>query len=187
MQMSLDGMAEGPNGKTDFIGTGSDTFDWDLFDQADACVLGRVMYPEYEQYWRTIQADPTAPMEWSGQPPTPDEVRYAEFANTTPHYVLSRTTSALDWPVAQVVSDLDAVRELCEIDGGVIYVVGGPSTLSAFIEEDLLDELRLTVHPVILGGGLPLFGKVMRQRYFTHVASLPLDVSRVRVVYRAVR
>jgi dihydrofolate reductase len=187
MQMSLDGMAEGPNGKTDFIGTGSDTFDWDLFDQADACVLGRVMYPEYEQYWRTIQADPTAPMEWSGQPPTPDEVRYAEFANTTPHYVLSRTTSALDWPVAQVVSDLDAVRELCEIDGGVIYVVGGSSTLSAFIEEDLLDELRLTVHPVILGGGLPLFGKVMRQRYFTHVASLPLDVSRVRVVYRAVR
>ena len=106
MQVSLDGMTERPDGRTDFIGTGADTFDWDVFDQPDACVLGRVMYPEYENYWRTIQADPTAPMEWSGQPPTPDEVRYAKFAHRTPHYMLSRTIGELDWPVAQVVSDL---------------------------------------------------------------------------------
>jgi dihydrofolate reductase len=187
MQISLDGMAEGPNGSTDFIGTGSDTFDWDTFDDADACVLGRVMYPEYEQYWRTIQADPTAPMEWSGKPPTQDEVRYAEFANKTPHFVLSRKPIELDWPVARAVSDFNAVRELRDTDGGAIYVVGGPSTVCAFIEENLLDELRLTVHPVILGGGLPLFGKVAQRRNFTHVESRPLDAGRVRVVYRPVR
>ena len=187
MQVSLDGMTERPDGRTDFIGTGADTFDWDVFDQSDACVLGRVMYPEYENYWRTIQADPTAPMEWSGQPPTPDEVRYAEFANRTPHYMLSRTTGELDWPVAQVVSDLDAIRELRESDGGVIYGVGGPSTVSAFIEQRLLDELRLTVHPFILGGGLPLFDKVHGEHRFDHAESIPLEVGRVRMVFRAVR
>jgi dihydrofolate reductase len=187
MQVSLDGMTERPDGRTDFIGTGADTFDWDVFDQSDACVLGRVMYPEYENYWRTIQADPTAPMEWSSQPPTPDEVRYAEFAHRTPHYMLSRTTGELDWPVAQVVSDLDAIRELRESDGGVIYVVGGPSTVSAFIEQGLLDELRLTVHPFILGGGLPLFDKVHGEHRFDHVESIPLNAGRVRMVFRAVR
>jgi hypothetical protein len=50
MQVTLDGRAGRPDGGTDFIGTGADIFDWELFDRADACVLGRVMYPEYEQY-----------------------------------------------------------------------------------------------------------------------------------------
>jgi dihydrofolate reductase len=187
MQVSLDGMTGRPDGRTDFIGTGSDTFDWELFDQADACVLGRVMYPEYEQYWRTIKADPTKPMDWSGQPPTSDEVRYAEFADKTPHYVLSRTMSELDWPVAQPVSGVDAIRELRETDDGVIYVVGGAATVGAVIEAGLLDELRLTVHPLILGAGMSLFGKVSHEHHFDLVESIPLDAGRVRVVYRAVR
>ena len=173
MQVSLDGMAERADGRTDFIGTGSGTFDWDLFDQTDACVLGRVMYPEYSQYWRALPEGATT-----------DEIRYAEFANRTPHYVLSRTASELDWPVARVVPDLDAIRTLRDGPGGAIYVVGGPSTLSAFIEHDLLDELRLTVHPVVLGGGTALLGKVTGEHRFDLAASIPLPNSRIRLVYR---
>jgi dihydrofolate reductase len=178
MQVSLDGMAQGPNGKTDFIGGGSHNFDWDLFDHVDACVLGRVMYPEYEQYWRAIQA---------GGPGSPDEVRYAEFADRTPHYVLTRTVSEFAWPVARAAADLDAVHELRESEGDVIYVVGGPSTLTAFLEADLLDELRLTVHSVILGGGLSLFGKVVGEHGFNLVDAIPLDARSVRLVHRARR
>jgi dihydrofolate reductase len=173
MQVSLDGMAERTDGRTDFIGTESGTFDWDLFDQADACVLGRVMYPEYEQYWRALPEGATV-----------DEIRYAEFANKTPHYVLSRTVSELDWPVARVISDLDAIRTLRNGSGGVVQVVGGPSTVSAFIEHDLLDELRLTVHPVILGGGMALLGNVTHEHRFDLAASIPLAEGRIRLVYR---
>ncbi len=151
MQVSLDGLTERANGRTDFIGTGPDVFDWELFDRADACVLGRVMYPDYEKYWRTIAADPTQPLELTGVRPTADEIRYAEFANSTPHYVLSHTVSELDWPVAKPVADLDALRGLRNTGNGVIYLVGGPSTVSAAIDNGLLDELRMTVHPVLMG------------------------------------
>jgi hypothetical protein len=48
MQITLDSMVERAGGGTDWIGTSPDLFDWDLFDRVDACVLGRVMYPEYE-------------------------------------------------------------------------------------------------------------------------------------------
>jgi hypothetical protein len=44
LQVSIDGMTERTGGRTDFIGTGSGSFDWDLFDQADARVPGRVRY-----------------------------------------------------------------------------------------------------------------------------------------------
>ena len=78
MHVTIDAKTVRPDGTIDWVGEGPEAYDFDAFDRVDTCVLGRVMYPEYENYWRTIQADPTAPMEWSGQPPTPDEVRYAE-------------------------------------------------------------------------------------------------------------
>ena len=184
MQVSLDGLAERANRRTDFIGTGQDTFDWDLFDRADTCVLGRVMYSEYEKYWRTIAAQPAQALELTGARPTADEIRYAEFANSTPHYVLSKTVSDLDWPAAKPVADLDAIRALRDTGTGVIYLVGGPSTLGAFIEHGLLDELRITIHPVLIGGGLPLFGNLTSEHRFDFVEAIPLREGRVRLVYR---
>ncbi|MGH3674934.1 MAG: hypothetical protein ACRDU5_04200 [Mycobacterium sp.] len=51
----------------------------------------------------------------------------------------------------------------------------------------MLDELRLTLHPFILGGGLPLFGKVANEHRFDHIESIPLEDGRVRMVFRAAR
>ena len=96
MQVSLDGLAERSGGSTDWIGTNPDTFDWELLDRIDACLLGNGMYPEYEQYWRTINANPTKPPAVTGSVPTADEVRYAELANRTPHYVLTTSPGELD-------------------------------------------------------------------------------------------
>jgi hypothetical protein len=85
MQVSLDGLAERPSGATDWIGTNPDTFDWELLERIDACVLGRAMYSDYQQYWRTINADPNRPLAATGSVPTADELRYAELANRTAH------------------------------------------------------------------------------------------------------
>jgi dihydrofolate reductase len=184
MQISLDGMAERADGRTDWIGANPDTFDWELFDRVDACVLGRVMYPEYEQYWRAIAADPAAPLAATGTVPTADEIRYAEFADRTPHYVLSHSPKELDWPVAHAIGDLDALQRLREASGQDIYVVGGPTTVSSILDHGLLDELRLTVHPVVLGAGTSLFGRVRSDRRFAIGGSTPLHSGLVRLVYR---
>ncbi|GAB7142860.1 dihydrofolate reductase family protein [Mycobacterium riyadhense] len=187
MQISLDGMAERANGATDWIGSNPDTFDWELFDRVDACVLGRAMYPDYEQYWRAIIADPATPLAATGAIPTTDEIRYAKFADRTTHYVLTHSPDELDWPVAQAIGDLGAVQRLRESPGRDIYVVGGPTTVGNFVERGLLDELRLTVHPVVLGGGTPLFGRVSSEHRFALVGSQQLDDGLVRLVYQNLR
>jgi dihydrofolate reductase len=183
-QVSLDGLAERPSGATDWIGTNPDTFDWELLERIDACVLGRAMYSDYQQYWRTINADPKRPLAATGSVPTADELRYAELANRTAHYVLSSSPGDLDWPVARGIPDLDAVRRLRKQPGGEIYVVGGPTTVAGLLDAGLIDELRLTVHPVVLGGGTPLFGRVGREHRLQLTSATPLKSGVVRLVYR---
>lgn len=183
-QVSLDGLAERPSGATDWIGTNPDTFDWELLERIDACVLGRAMYSDYQQYWRTINADPNRPLAATGSVPTADELRYAELANRTAHYVLSSSPGDLDWPVARGIPDLDAVRRLRKQPGGEIYVVGGPTTVAGLLDAGLIDELRLTVHPVVLGGGTPLFGRVGREHRLQLTSATPLKSGVVRLVYR---
>jgi dihydrofolate reductase len=185
MQVSLDGLAERPGGATDWIGTNPDTFDWELLNRIDACVLGSGMYPDYEQYWRTINADPAKPVAVTGSPPTADEVRYAELANRTPHYVLTSSPGDLDWPVAHAIPDFDAVRRLRKEAGGEIYVVGGPMTVAGLLDAGLIDELRLTLHPVVLGGGTPLFGRVGHEHQLRLTSTTPLESGVVRLIYRA--
>ena len=184
MQVSLDGSAERPSGATDWIGTNPDTFDWEFFDRIDACVLGSGMYPEYEHYWRTINANPNKPSAVTGSIPTADEVRYAELANRTPHYVLTTSPGELDWSVARAIPDFDAVRRLREEPGGEIYVAGGPTTVAGLLDAELIDELRLNMHPVVLGDGVPLFGRVGREHRLQLTSATPLESGVVRLVYR---
>jgi dihydrofolate reductase len=187
MQVTLDGKTERPDAGTDWIGTSADSFDFEVFDRADTCVLGRVMYPEYEQYWRTIVANPTEKLEATGAVPSAEEVRYAQYADRTPHYVLSRTATDLDWPVARAVSDIAAIRALRDQPGGDIYVVGGAATVTGFLNEGLLDELRLTLHPMILGEGTSLFGRAFGEHLFELVEAKPLSAGRIRLIYHAAR
>lgn len=184
MNVSLDGLAEGPNGATDWIGTDPDGWDWELLDRIDACVLGSGMYPDYEQYWRTINADPAKPLAATGSVPTTDEVRYAELANRTTHYVLTSRPDELDWPVARAIPDLDAVQRLREQPGGDIYAVGGPTTVAGLLDAGLIDELRLDVHPVVLGAGTPLFGRAGHEQQLQLISATALESGIVRLVYR---
>jgi dihydrofolate reductase len=176
MHVTIDGKTVRPDGSIDWVGGGPEAYDFEAFDRCDVCVLGRVMYPEYEEYWRGVVA---------GNDDTPEAKRYAEFANRTPHYVLTNTMTEFDWPVARPVSDIYHVASLRDQPGRDIYVVGGAKTVRSFINAGLLDELRLTVHPLLVGEGSSLFDGISGDHHYDIAETQSLADGAVRVVYQA--
>lgn len=182
LQVSLDGFIEGPDADVDWIGSWEDSFD--LLPEIDTCVLGGGMYPGYEQYWLAILADPGSALPLTGKVPSKGEVAYARFADRTPHVVLSRTLDTVGWKTARIVRDVAAIRALKRQPGKHIHAVGGASLVSSLMNEDLVDELRLTVHPVVLGRGKPLFGGVTARHRLELLHAKPLTGGRVALAYR---
>jgi dihydrofolate reductase len=127
---------------------------------SDAAVIGGGTYPGYEHLWETIAADPQGGAAMLGRAPTEGEVEYARWTRRTPHYVLSTTLGKVNWEASRLVRGVGELRPLKEQSGGPVYVVGGAAIVSSLINERLIDELRLIVHPVILGGGTALFAGV---------------------------
>lgn len=182
LQVSLDGFIEGPHGELDWVHGWEDVFD--LLPQIDTCILGRRMYPGYEQFWRSILADPTRVSPFTGQPPSPSEVEYAHFADRTPHVVVSKTLPAVDWHNSRIVRDIDEIRRLKQQPGKDMHAVGGATLVSSLMNAGLIDELRIVVLPIVLGGGMPLFKDVKQRHALTFVDATPLSSGLVRLTYR---
>jgi hypothetical protein len=76
LETSVDGFIAGPKGELDWA-MAEDEETWknlfEMLESADTCILGRVMYPEYEQYWLAVLADPAGILPLSGRPATKNE------------------------------------------------------------------------------------------------------------------
>jgi dihydrofolate reductase len=154
-------------------------------DASSAFVQGAGMYPGYGDYWAAIHKDPEGIPPFQARPPYEREVAYARRAAKTAHYVVSTTLTRVSWPpTAQIVKDLGRLRELKDQKGKNIYVVGGPTFVSSLLNAGLLDELRLIVHPLLLGGGRALFEGVTQRRKLSFVGAEPTASGRVVLSYR---
>jgi dihydrofolate reductase len=162
MQSSLDGKIEGPEGYADWVDAWSDHYE--VMPRVDACLLGAGMYPGYEQYWTAVQNGPDKPLPQTGKVPTRGEVEYARFVAQTPHYVLSSTLTSALWPTTSFVRGLDEIAALKQQPGKDIYLVGGARTLVSLLDAGLVDELGITVHPLISGEGKALFATTEHRR-----------------------
>lgn len=173
MQVSVDGFIEGPNGELDWIENWEDSYG--LMAQVDTCVLGAGMYPGYEQYWSAVLAAPDEPLPFSGKAATRGEVDYAKWAQETPHVVLSKSMQAAAWKATRIVRELDEIARLKPQPGKDIYAIGGAAFVSSLIERGLVDELRLAIHPVLLGRGKALFKESAQRHRLTlsQVRQLP--------------
>lgn len=183
LQVSLDGLTQGPNGEKDWADS------WDsalqLIPEVDAFVLGAGMYPDYGEYWRSIEANPARIAPFVERAPTKSEVAYAQFAARTPHIVLSKTLESVAWPpTARIARDIAELRAVKALPGKNIYVVGGATLVSNLLNEGLIDELRLIVHPIVLGTGQALFGGVSKPLPLDLVQIESANSGRVVVTYR---
>jgi dihydrofolate reductase len=157
--MSLDGVVQAPGGAEEDTDGGFAHGGWHMgymddlsrekalayLTEADGFLLGRRTYEIFAGYW------PNAPEE---------EQVIAEPLNTKPKFVATTTLSdPLDWQNSTVLQgDLaQAVTSLKEEDGGDLHVIGSSQLVRSLLEHDLVDELRLAIDPVVLGGGKGIF------------------------------
>jgi dihydrofolate reductase len=181
LQMSLDGYIQGANGEVDWVDGWNEALD--LLSDVDAAVVGGGTYPGYEQLWGSIAADPQSGAAMLGRDPSAGEVEYARWTQRTPHYVLSTTLDEVKWGTARLMRGVSELRSLKDQPGGAIYVIGGASLVSTLLNERLIDELRLIVHPIILGGGKAPFAGVNPQ-FLELVQSQAGRSGRVVLMYR---
>jgi len=152
--VTLDGLAAGPNGSTDFVPAstkGDRSFGEEqsrLMDALDTILLGRVTYEMFSRYWPDV-ADP-------------DEKPFADKINSIPKVVFSRTLDRAPWgkwKEARVVkaSPAGEVAKLKQQSGKDMIVWGSLSLAQFLMREGLFDEYRMMICPVALGDGRSLF------------------------------
>lgn len=158
--MSLDGVVQAPGGADEDTDGGFRHGGWSMsfFDpEAMGPVLDEVMQATDALLFgrRTWQVMAGA---WPGRAGDP----FADRMNEIPKYVASRTLAHEDltWTNTTLLPADDAIgaiRQLREREGGGIQVMGSASLASQLLNNDLVDEFRLMIPPIILGGGKRLF------------------------------
>jgi dihydrofolate reductase len=82
-----------------------------------------------------------------------------------------------------VARDVEDIRKLKQPPGKDMYAVGGATMVSSLMNPGLIDELRLTVHPIVLGGGKALFKDVKERQRLKLIRVKPLESDKVRLTY----
>jgi len=182
LQVSLDGFIEGPDGEKDWADSWASALE--LIPDVGTFLLGGRMYPDYGEYWEAINANPERVPPFQERVPSKGEIAYARLAAKTPHIVLSTTLKNVSWPAAQIIRDVAELRTLKAQPGKAIYVVGGAALVASLLNENLIDELRLIVHPIVLGKGRALFNGVNKRLSLDLVEAKSTESGRVIVTYR---
>jgi dihydrofolate reductase len=112
---------------------------------ADAMLLGRVTYQEFASYWPGVSSE--------DQP-------FADYMNNSQKYVASRTLEGpLEWNNSTLIKGnlVEEIARLKRQPGKNIGITGSVTLVQSLLEQDLLDELGLMIHPVVVGSGKRLF------------------------------
>ena len=151
--VSLDGIIEDPSWTFQFSSEEQEKFKFDELAASDALLLGRVTYEGFAAAW------PNMMEQYSG--PRRAELRqYADMMNGYPKYVVSTTLQEpLEWNNSTLIKGdvAEEITKLKEQPGKDISITGSPTLVRSLLQEDLLDELRLMVHPIVVGSGKRLF------------------------------
>lgn len=171
--LSLDGVMEAPNTwhfpyfndeMGEAIGAG--------FASSDAMLMGRVNYQEWAAYW-----------------PTSTDQPIADIMNNMPKYVVSTSLDRADWNNSTLISgDIAAeITKLKQSSGKDIAMSGSATLAEWLLHAGLLDELRLMVHPIVVGQGRRLFKGGMPRAGLELVQSKTFSTGVVDLTYRLAR
>jgi dihydrofolate reductase len=148
--LSLDGFFEGPNKELDWFVFDEQLEKYILDSQMEvgALLFGRVTYQGMQEYWTTAEG------------------QIAEFMNSVPKVVFSRTLDRAEWHNSRLVKanvpeEVSMLKQQTDRD---IFVFGSADFTATLLEHGLVDELRIGLNPVLLGSGTPFFKGSSRQQ-----------------------
>src|SRR5437660_3589764 len=110
----------------------------------------------------------------------------ATFMNSHAKIVFSSRLGALEWNHSRLaVSDVaQEIAQLKREPGRDIYVTGGARLCQSLSQRGLIDEYNLTIHPILLGSGMPLFGETSEEIVLTRVHTIPFEAGAIHLIYK---
>jgi dihydrofolate reductase len=152
LAVSLDGFIEGINGETDWCIMDEDMNFTEFLSSVDTILYGRKSYDLWGKYT-------------PGNEATDMEKGIWELVHSKKKYVFSKTLTKVDNNVITLNDNIaEEVNKLKKKSGKDIWLYGGASLITTFMNLELIDEYRLSVHPVILGAGKPLFVDIKQRQ-----------------------
>ena len=184
LHASLDGFVEGPNGKMDI---GYISYDADLEKHAkdilstvDTVIWGRGTYQMMHSYWPTVPSNPSA---------TQHERNHAEWIEETAKIVFSTTLEKVEWNNSRLVKvDVEEeIKNLKQQPGKDMVILGSPRLAHYLMQLDLIDEYKITVSPVLVGSGLPLFQGIKEKSNPKLIENRTFDSRAIGLICRTIR
>ena len=152
-------------------GSEMESFSLEQLNSASYLVFGRITYEGMAAYWKTAEGA---------------EKEVADFMNSLPKIVCSRTLNSTDWNNSilikeNVASEIATLKAKSNKD---LYVFGSANLSETLIQENLFDEYRIGIAPVIAGKGRYLFPKGLPQKNLSLISSRPLMTGGVILTYK---
>lgn len=166
LAVSLDGMIEGPNGEYDWCFTDQDYGLIDFYNRVDSVFIGRRSYELMQDI---------------GYDSMPGSPKFKE-------YVFSNTLEEVNEGSVLVKGNIkEEIEKIKNEPGKDIWLFGGASLTTSLMELELVDEFWLSVHPIILGAGKPLFNNINKRIPLELVESKTYETGLVSLKYQLKR
>jgi dihydrofolate reductase len=168
--VSLDGVMDEPGQWSGpFFNDEAIKFKYDELFASDALLLGRVTYEGFAKAWPTMT----------------DTGDFGERMNSMPKYVVSTTLLNPEWTNSRVIS-ANVVEEIARLKDGSgqdLLLCGSGKLLHTLMAHDLVDEYRLMLHPIVVGGGKKLFEDETQAKALRLVETRPFTSGVVILTY----
>ena len=163
LAVSLDGFIEGPKGEYDWCFTDQDYGLSEFFKRVDNAFMGRKTY------------EMTLAMNQKGGGGFPE----------LKEYIFSTTLKKVKEGATLVKGDTkEEVEKIKQAKGKDIWLFGGAALTSSLMNLKLVDELWLSIHPILLGGGKPLFSHIKERNYLELLDAKTYSTGLVSLKYR---
>ena len=174
MMVSLDGYFEGPHHQLDWhtVDEEFNNFASNQLDEIDTLIFGRKTYELMAAYWPTETASKNDPI-------------IAEKMNSKTKIVFSKTLGEVSWNNTRLAIDnlVEEITKAKNESSKDIAIFGSSNLCISLLQQELLDELRIMINPVVLGEGTPLFKGIRTELKLRLVHSRTFKSGNVLLTY----